>query len=122
MARGGTTLGVAIGTGSIALPLASQGIRVDGIDISTAMVFRLRAKPGGTGISVTHTSRRQSGGLPGLQLTSQSRGFRGDYLAAYGPIAPEPRSEILGHIPSLVGLVDRCGESLVERPGAEMSE
>ena len=71
MARGGTTLGVAIGTGSIALPLASQGIRVDGIDISTAMVSRLRAKPGGTGISVTHTSRRHSGVSSGPQLTSQ---------------------------------------------------
>ena len=52
--------------GGPALPLASQGIGVDGIDISTAMVSRLRAKPGGAGISVTHTSRRQSGVSPGL--------------------------------------------------------
>jgi len=71
MAQGGPALELAIGTGRIALPLASQGIGVDGIDISTAMVSRLRAKPGGAGISVTHTSRRQSEGLPGLQLTSQ---------------------------------------------------
>jgi len=66
MAQGGPALELAIGTGRIALPLASQGIGVDGIDISTAMVSRLRAKPGGAGISVTHTSRRQSGVSPGL--------------------------------------------------------
>ncbi len=66
MAQGGPALELAIGTGRIALPLASQGIGVDGIDVSTAMVSRLRAKPGGAGISVTHTSRRQSGVSPGL--------------------------------------------------------
>ena len=46
-------LELAVGTGRIALPLAARGIRVDGIDISTAMVDRLRAKPGGEHISVT---------------------------------------------------------------------
>ena len=71
MAQGGPMLELALGTGRIALPLASQSIRVDGIDISTAMVSRLLAKPGGTGISITHTSRLQSGGVPGLQLASQ---------------------------------------------------
>jgi SAM-dependent methyltransferase len=34
------------------LPLAARGIRVDGIDISPAMVDQLRAKPGGDKISV----------------------------------------------------------------------
>ena len=71
MAQGGPALELAVGKGRIALPLASQSIRVDGIDISTAMVSRLLAKPGGAGISVPHTSKRQSGGLTGLQLTSQ---------------------------------------------------
>ena len=66
MAQGGPALELAIGKGRIALPLASQGIGVDSIDISTAMVSRLLAKPGGAGISVTHTSRRQSGVSPGL--------------------------------------------------------
>jgi|GEM_PF-5562995 len=47
MAQGGPALELAIGKGRIALPLASQSIRVDGIDISTAMVSRLLAKPGG---------------------------------------------------------------------------
>jgi SAM-dependent methyltransferase len=53
LAGGGPALELAIGTGWIALPLAARGIRVDGIDISPAMVARLRAKPGGEQIAVT---------------------------------------------------------------------
>ena len=53
LAGGGPALELAIGTGWIALPLAASGIRVDGIDLSPAMVARLRAKPGGDRISVT---------------------------------------------------------------------
>src|SRR5512143_1601922 len=53
LARGGPALELGIGTGRIALPLAARGIRVDGIDFSTAMVARLRAKPGGGQVAVT---------------------------------------------------------------------
>src|SRR5947209_18855709 len=53
LAAGGPALELAIGTGRIALPLAARGIQVDGIDLSPAMVARLRAKPGGEGLSVT---------------------------------------------------------------------
>ena len=53
MARGGPALELAIGTGRIALPLTARGIRVDGIDFSSAMVAKLRAKPGGAQIAVT---------------------------------------------------------------------
>ncbi len=53
LARGGPALELAVGTGRIALPLAARGIRVDGIDISPAMVERLRAKPGGEEMPVT---------------------------------------------------------------------
>jgi SAM-dependent methyltransferase len=52
LAGGGPALELAIGTGRIALPLAA-GIRVDGIDISPAMVAELRSKPGGSEIVVT---------------------------------------------------------------------
>lgn len=52
-ARGGPALELAIGTGRIALPLAAEGIAVDGIDIAPAMVARLREKPGGDAIGVT---------------------------------------------------------------------
>ena len=53
LAGEGPALELAIGTGRIALPLAARGVRVDGIDISPAMVARLRDKPGGDQLSVT---------------------------------------------------------------------
>lgn len=53
LAKGGPALELAIGAGRIALPLAAQGIQVDGIDISPAMLAQLRAKPGGDNIAVT---------------------------------------------------------------------
>jgi SAM-dependent methyltransferase len=53
LADGGPALELAVGTGRIALPLAARGIRVDGVDISPAMVEELRAKSGGDRMSVT---------------------------------------------------------------------
>ena len=53
LAGRGPALELGIGTGRIALPLAAHGIRVDGIDISPAMIDQLRAKPGGDNIAVT---------------------------------------------------------------------
>jgi SAM-dependent methyltransferase len=53
LAGGGRALELGIGTGRIALPLARRGVPVHGIDMSRAMVARLRAKPGGDAISVT---------------------------------------------------------------------
>jgi len=53
LAGPGPALELAIGTGRIALPLAARGIRVDGVDISPAMVDQLRTKPGGDQLSVT---------------------------------------------------------------------
>jgi SAM-dependent methyltransferase len=52
LARGGRALELGIGTGRIALPLARRGVAVHGIDLSRAMVARLRAKPGGGAIGV----------------------------------------------------------------------
>ncbi|WP_327671352.1 MULTISPECIES: class I SAM-dependent methyltransferase [unclassified Streptomyces] len=53
LAGTGTALEFAVGTGRVALPLAARGVDVHGIDLSKAMVERLRAKPGGDGIPVT---------------------------------------------------------------------
>lgn len=53
LAGGGRALELGIGTGRIALPLAARGVPVHGIDMSRAMVARLRAKPGGDAIGVT---------------------------------------------------------------------
>ncbi len=47
LAAGGPVLEFAIGTGRVGLPLAGRGLAVAGIELSTAMVARLRAKPGG---------------------------------------------------------------------------
>jgi SAM-dependent methyltransferase len=52
LAGGGAALELGIGTGRIALPLAERGVRVHGIDLSEAMVARLREKPGAEGIEV----------------------------------------------------------------------
>jgi SAM-dependent methyltransferase len=52
LAGGGRALELAIGTGRIALPLARRGVEVHGIELSRAMVARLRAKPGGEAIPV----------------------------------------------------------------------
>jgi SAM-dependent methyltransferase len=53
LAGGGRALEFAIGTGRIAVPLAARGVEVHGIDMSRAMVARMRAKPGSDAIGVT---------------------------------------------------------------------
>jgi SAM-dependent methyltransferase len=53
LAGGGAALELGVGTGRIALPLNERGVRVHGIDLSPAMVSRLRAKPGAEAIGVT---------------------------------------------------------------------
>ncbi len=53
LAGSGRALELGIGTGRIALPLAQRGVPVHGIEMSKAMVARLRAKPGGEDIGVT---------------------------------------------------------------------
>ena len=49
----GPALELGIGTGRIALPLSARGVSVRGIDLSEAMVARLRAKPGAEQVGVT---------------------------------------------------------------------
>ena len=53
LAGDGPALELAIGTGRVALPLAARGVTVAGIDLSRAMVARLREKPGGADLDVT---------------------------------------------------------------------
>lgn len=53
LSGGGRVLELGIGTGRVALPLASRGVAVEGIDASPSMIARLRAKPGGTSVPVT---------------------------------------------------------------------
>jgi SAM-dependent methyltransferase len=53
LADGQPALELGIGTGRIALPLAELGVEVHGIDASTAMVERLRDRPGADAVEVT---------------------------------------------------------------------
>lgn len=53
LAGDGRALELGIGTGRVALPLAARGVPVHGIDLSRAMVARMRDKPGGDAIGVT---------------------------------------------------------------------
>jgi SAM-dependent methyltransferase len=53
LAGDGPALELGIGTGRIALPLAQRGVPVHGIDLSQAMVARLREKPGSAEIGTT---------------------------------------------------------------------
>jgi SAM-dependent methyltransferase len=53
LAGDGAALELGIGTGRVALPLSQRGVPMHGIDLSEAMVARLRAKPGAERIGVT---------------------------------------------------------------------
>jgi SAM-dependent methyltransferase len=53
LAGDGAALEFGIGTGRIGLPLAARGVAVHGIELSQAMVERMRAKPGGDAAGVT---------------------------------------------------------------------
>jgi SAM-dependent methyltransferase len=53
VARGGTALEFAAGTGRVALPLSARGIPVHGIELSPHMAAQLRAKPGADAVPVT---------------------------------------------------------------------
>jgi SAM-dependent methyltransferase len=72
LAGDGAALELGIGTGRIALPLAARGVPVHGIDLSEAMVARLRAKPGGEAIPVA---------IGDFATTRVDGGFRLAYLA-----------------------------------------
>jgi predicted TPR repeat methyltransferase len=67
----GAALEFAIGTGRVALPLADRGVPVSGIELSTAMVSRLRAKDGAHRIKVT---------IGDMATTRVGEGFRLVYL------------------------------------------
>src|SRR6476619_6977232 len=45
----GRLLEIGVGTGLLALPLAARGLNVDGVDVSTAMLPKLRQKASGAG-------------------------------------------------------------------------
>src|SRR5262245_23536291 len=52
LAAGGPVLELGTGTGRLSIPLAAAGLEVSGVDVSPAMVDRLRGKPGGDRVAV----------------------------------------------------------------------
>ena len=52
LAGDGPALELAVGTGRVALPLSARGVEVHGVDLSEAMLARLRAKPGAERVRV----------------------------------------------------------------------
>ncbi|MEU7425889.1 class I SAM-dependent methyltransferase [Streptomyces sp. NPDC040750] len=67
---GGSALELGVGTGRIALPLTRRGVEVHGIELSRAMVARLRAKPGGyaVGVTIGDFSTTRANGAGGFRL------------------------------------------------------
>src|SRR5438874_4582492 len=53
LAGAGPALEFGIGTGRVALPLSRRGMRVNGIELSPAMVAQLQTQPGAADIEVT---------------------------------------------------------------------
>ena len=52
LAPGGSVLEMGVGTGRLAVPLLAAGLTVTGIDASSEMLDRLRARPGGDRVQV----------------------------------------------------------------------
>jgi SAM-dependent methyltransferase len=53
LAGNGPALELGIGTGRIALPLLEKNVEIHGVDASSSMIEKLRAKPGGDRIKIT---------------------------------------------------------------------
>ena len=67
LAGAGPVLELGIGTGRVALPLASTGLTVHGIDASEAMIKRLQAKPGGASYPLPSVTLQTSMWLVGTR-------------------------------------------------------
>jgi len=52
LADGGRVLELGVGTGRVAIPLVARGLEVHGVDVSDAMIERLRAKSGADGVRI----------------------------------------------------------------------
>jgi SAM-dependent methyltransferase len=64
LAASGPVLELGVGTGRLAIPLAEAGLAVSGVDVSPAMLARLRAKPGGERVVATVGDMAREEDLP----------------------------------------------------------
>ncbi|MEX0991446.1 MAG: methyltransferase domain-containing protein [Actinomycetota bacterium] len=93
LAGNGPALELGIGTGRVALPLAEAGVTVHGIDVSEAMVAKLREKPGGEGVPISigsfaSFSLQERFPLTGLQLPVSCGTSRPRWLLRDAGICP----------------------------------
>ena len=63
LAEGGPVLELGVGTGRLALAMAECGLAVTGVDSSTAMLDRLRAKPGASRLTLVEGDMADPPGL-----------------------------------------------------------
>lgn len=82
-ARGRRVLELGAGSGRLALPLAEQGLEVWAVDASTAMLDRLRAKPGGDRVRIVVDDMAQ---LTAPELTSPEVAGRGEAGGGFGVV------------------------------------
>jgi SAM-dependent methyltransferase len=68
LAHGGSAVEFAIGTGRVAIPLSAAGVRVSGIELSHAMISRLREKVGEDEIPVVQGDMAEASAGAGFSL------------------------------------------------------
>lgn len=111
LAGGGRALELGVGTGRIALPLSRRGVEVHGVDLSPAMVARLRAQPGAdrVGVTVGDFARTRVGDGFALvyllrntitNLTTQDEQVE-CFRTAAGQLAPGGRFVVENYVPEL---------------------
>jgi hypothetical protein len=83
LAGSGRALELAIGTGRIGLPLSQRGVPVHGIELSRAMVARLRGKPGGEAIGVTIGAAWHFRARCGVRLAERRAGSLADRIGEH---------------------------------------
>jgi SAM-dependent methyltransferase len=104
-AGGGAALELGIGTGRIAIPLARRGLRVHGIELSEAMVARLRAKPGAELVGVT---------IGDFATTTVEGTFSVAYLVANTIMNLTTQDEQVACFRNVAGHLDPGGCSVIE--------
>ena len=99
LAGDGRALELGIGTGRIALPLGgARGVPVHGIDLSRAMVARLRAKPGGgaedIGVSIGDFATTKADGEVLPRLPDLQHDHEPDDAGRPGRLLPQRRGHL----------------------------
>ena len=121
LAGSGAALEFGVGTGRIALPFAQHGVPVHGIDLSEAMIARMRAKAGSDRVVATvgdfATTRveRKSSGVFVVANTIMNLTTQDEQVECFRSAAahPEPNGSFVIEV-----LVPRCSDFRQARPSS----